>query len=364
MRQLILEMEGREPRTLEVCRLTLADDPDQEIPLKTIHNSRIDLPWIVYAVEEYLDNLTAYISQLDSEHHRNVDPERLAERLRRLSEVSDERWAQLIAQEILTPHPRQRELMGIYHRRASAALHELRTSHPEGIPDVLEQVRAEKPELDRIRGDAQHKLGFWRHELGLPRRFTRIVGEKVLQAEPFQVFEELGYYDRTDVRLAALQQRDDGVWVNATYRITFKRDVSLRDLFTDDRTLDEGFQDDTFGEVDIGLFTALSMPEVAQMCEPIRAWLAEKRADQAWNREWNANYRREMREKYPEAYEELAEEEEEDAPFQPDEEYQAVYDAWLALGCHDTHDDEANPAIDSHKEALNRAYPHNTLASQ
>ena len=169
--------------------------------------------------------------------------------------------------------------MSIYHRRASEALHELRTSHPEGIPDVLEQVRAERPELDRIRGDAQHRLGYWRHELELPRRFTRIFGEQVLQVGRFEVFEELGYYNRTDVRLAALQQRDDGVWVNATYRLTFKRDVSLRDLFADDGILDEGFQDDTFGEVDIGLFIALSVPGVAQLCEPIHAWLAEKRAE-------------------------------------------------------------------------------------
>ena len=111
VRQLILEMDGREPRTLEVCRLTLADDPNQEVPLKTIHTSRIDLPWIVYAVEEYLDNLTSYMRQLDSEHYENVDPERLTEGLRRLSEVSDERWAQLIAREIL-------------HRTETAGTHE------------------------------------------------------------------------------------------------------------------------------------------------------------------------------------------------------------------------------------------------
>src|SRR5690242_16447218 len=82
VRQLILEMEGREPRTLEVCRLTLADDPEQEVPLKTIHNSRIDLPWIVYAVEEYLDDLTSYMRQLDNERYENADPEELAEGLR------------------------------------------------------------------------------------------------------------------------------------------------------------------------------------------------------------------------------------------------------------------------------------------
>jgi len=215
-----------EPRTLEVCRLTLADEPDQEIPLKTIHNSRVDLSWIVYAAEEYLDNLTSYMEQLDNEHYENVDPEELDEGLRRLSEVSDEQWAKLIARAYLTPHPRQRELMGIYHQRASEALRELRASHPGGIADALGQIHMENPELDwAIHGDAQHRLGFWRHELELPRRFTPIVGEQVLQAGPVQVFEDLGYYDRTDVRLAALQERDDGTWVNATYHIIFKREV-------------------------------------------------------------------------------------------------------------------------------------------
>src|SRR6185437_11764787 len=85
VRQLILEMEGREARTLEVCRLILADEPDQEVRLKTIHNSRIDLHWIVYTVKEYLDDLTSYMKQLDNERYENADPERLAEGLRRLS---------------------------------------------------------------------------------------------------------------------------------------------------------------------------------------------------------------------------------------------------------------------------------------
>lgn len=337
VRQLILEMEGRAPRTLEVCRLTLADEPDQEVPLKTIHNSRIDLPWIVYAGEEYLDDLTSYMRQLDSERYENADPERLAEGLRRLSEVSDEQWAKLIARGYLTSHPRQRELMGIYHRRASEALDELRTSHPEGIPNVLEQIRAERPELDRVRGDAQHRLGFLRHEMELPRRFTTIWGEQVLQAGPFQVFEELGFYDRTDIRLAALQQRDDGIWVNATYHITFKGGP--------------------FGDIGIGMFINLSAPEVAQLCEPVRAWLAEKRAHQAWNREWRADYIRTVRLVDPEAYQALVEEEEENEQYQPDEEYQAVYNAWIALGCTDDIPDNPDSAFHPNKEALERAYP-------
>lgn len=339
VRQLILEMEGREPRTLEVCRLTLADELDQEIPLKTIHNSRIDLPWIVYAVKEYLDDLASYMRQLDNEHYENADPERLAEGLRRLSEISDERWAQLIAREVLTPHPRQRELMGIYHQRTSEALRELSASSPEGISDALGQTRAKNPELDRaIRGDAQHRLGFWRHELELPRRFTRISGKQVLRAGPFQVFEEFGYYDRTDVRLAALQQRDDGTWVNATYSVIFKGGP--------------------FGDVGIGMFISLSAPGAAQLCEPVRGWLAEKRAHQAWNREWRADYRRTVREVDLEAYQALVEEEEENEQYQPDEEYQAVYNAWIALGCTDTPmPDNPDSAFDPNKEALERAYP-------
>lgn len=360
IRQLILEMDGREPRTLEVCRLTLADDPYQEVPLKTIHNSRIDLPWIVFAVDEYLDNLMSYMSQLDNERYEDADPERLAEGLRHLSEMSDERWAQLIAQEILTPHPRQRELMGVYHQRASEALRELRASHPEGISDKLREARLKNPELDHaFWGDAQHRLGFWRHELELPRRFTRIVGERVLQAGQFQVFEQLGYYDRTDVRLAALQQRDDGTWVNATYQITFKRDVSPHDPFA---APDEWFQANTSDEVGIGLFTDLRMPGVAEICEPIRAWLAEKREWQARDREWMANYMRTMQEQDPEAYEALVEAEGEDVPDAPDEEYQAVYDAWAALGCTDAPDDNADPVSDPRKEALKRAYPFNFFA--
>lgn len=351
VRQLILEIEGKESRTLEVCRLTLADDPDREIPLKTIHNSRKDLSWIVYAAEEYLDDLTRYVKQLDNSRYDDVDNEKLAEGLRRLSEVSDERWTQLIAQEYLTPHPRQRELMGIIHRRVSEALADMKASHPEGILDVPELIRAEKPALcQAVWDDKQYTLGFWRLELELPQRFTPIVGEQVLEVGPFQVFEELGYYDRTDVRLAELHQRDDGVWVNATYRIIFKGTAPLHDTFAGNGTQSNGFQNDTFSEVVIGSFIDLNVPGVAQLCKPIYAWLAERRADQARNREWYADYLRTMWEQDPEAYDALAKDEEEQD--WSDDEYQAVYDAWVALGCPSVPDDDSDPAFDPTKAAV------------
>ncbi len=170
------------------------------------------------------------------------------------------------------------------------------------------------------------------------------MGEQVLEVGPFQVFEELGYYARTDVRLAELQQRDDGVWVNATYRIIFKGTAPLHDTFAGNGTQSNGFQNDTFSEVVIGSFTDLNAPGVAQLCKPIYTWLAERRADQARNREWYADYLRTMWEQDPEAYDVLAKDEEQQD--WSDDEYQAVYDAWVALGCPSVPDDDSDPAFD------------------
>jgi hypothetical protein len=108
------------------------------------------------------------------------------------------------------------------------------------------------------------------------------------------------------------------------------------------------------------MFTDLNVPGIAQLCEPIRAWLAEKRELQARKHEWRADYRRKLQQEDLDTYAALGED---DEPEQPDEKYQAVHAAWLALGCHDTHDD-TNPANDPHKAALERAYPFNPFASQ
>lgn len=353
VRQLILEMEGREPRTLEVCRLTLADDLNQEAPLKTIHNSRTDLPWVVYAVEEYLDNLKSYMRQLDNERYEDVDQEKLAEGLRRLSEVSDEQWAQAIARQVLTPHPRQRDLIGIFHRRASEALQELKASNPEGIPDILETFRAENNELDQaFMGDAQNRLGFWRSQLERPQRFTPILGEQVLQVGTFYVFEDFGYYAPTDVHLTPLQQREDGTWVNTKYMLYFQSSVSLEDMFTDVEARDAVFEEIESRRYAIGGFTSLNVPEVAQLCEPVSRWLAEKRENHKRNRDWLANYKLTLKqqldsqayEALEQAYESLEAEEDESERY--DEEYQEVYDAWVALGCIDAPTDNLHPAFD------------------
>ncbi len=46
VRQLILEIEGREPRTLDVCRLSMVTADGEETPLTTIPNERVNLPWV------------------------------------------------------------------------------------------------------------------------------------------------------------------------------------------------------------------------------------------------------------------------------------------------------------------------------
>lgn len=363
VRQLILEIDGRESRTLEVCRLTLADDPEREVPLKTVDNLRTDLPWIVYAVEEYLDNLTRYIRQLDNERYEHADPERLAEALRQLSTTSDEEWARLIAQGVLMPHPRQRELMGIIHRRVSAALRDVKASHSEGIPAIIEGMSVQHPELvgllnpprqstlislvSRLKSlifrlfsarrrrtqyqadarppslhqgrDPQEVRNIWRSQLGGPL-YKPLLGELVLQAGPFRMFEELGFYTLSDVFLypLPLEQREEGTSVDARYTIYF--------------------QSDGFDESVVGSLTLADAPGASDVCEAVRRWITDRREsneeESRWNREWKMQERHGLKQEVDSQTYAMLEQENETLE-DHDEMYQSVYGAWLALGCSD-----------------------------
>lgn len=376
VRQLIMQIEGQEPRPLEVSRLTLTEIPrearisGQEIPLKTIHNSRLDLSWIVYSVEEYLDDLAFGMKSLDEELKEHSSPEQLAEGIGRMPAIPDARWAQLIARQYLTPHPRQRELMEIFHRRATEALQQLRASHPEGIADKLQEIRGQYPDLDlALGGDTQEQVSMWRQELQRPRSFDRILGERVLESGPFQVFEDFGYYARNDIHLNPLQQRMDGSWASVTYMIYFQRDLPADDLpvsgvAPENEARNEIFPKSEYGKSAIGLFSSWQKPGAEQLCGPVGHWLAERREMQERTRAWMLESQRVAQEGMQEEEEsqthaelvalgalQIAEEmarqaaakEAQKTPEEPaaddalgqDEEYRAVYDAWVALGCAD-----------------------------
>lgn len=320
VRQLILEIEGREPHTLDVCRLTLASDDAQEVPLKTIHNTRIDLSWVVYAVREYQYDLRHLIRSFDEIQFETLDPVKLAESLHRLSDVSDDQWAKMIAREHLTAHPRQRELMDVYCQQTSEALRDLHAIYPESVADRLDEFRTNNQELDRvIRTNTKQRRQLWGDQIQRLRPFERILGRQVFESGPFHVFEDFGCYTRTDVNLTPLQQREDSTWVNATYGT----------YFYDGEMSKSGSQDDSFAKRALGLFTHVGAIGRDQVCEAVDRWLAEERKAHQRNREWAANYMRTMKqESGDETFEIVGEESD-----QFDEEYQAIYMAWIALGC-------------------------------
>ena len=267
--------DGRQ-RAATVKRSSAADTGGRPQSRGTTQDNQhfaIDLPWIVYAVEEYLDNLTSYMRQLDSEHYENVDPERLTEGLRRLSEVSDERWAQLIAREIDTA-PRQPELISIYHDAPARRYMSYAQAILRVFADVLEQVREDGQQPDS--GSLQHRLGYWRHELELPPRFTRIFGEQVLQIGRFKVFEELDTTTNGYTHGRIVQQRDDGVVETQRTGSLSEGCVCVTYSPMMESSIRDSSDDQAFGEVDIGLFIALQRARGGAICEPIRAWLAEK----------------------------------------------------------------------------------------
>jgi len=149
VRQLVLQIDDRKPLTLEVCELTLADGKGQEIPLKIVHNSRTDLSWITYAIEEYLGDLDYMRISFDRNQLQD-DVEEIDNIPQWGNDRTDMQWAAIIAYGQISRHPRLRELMDVYYEQVSEALQDLRASHPEGIPDLLEGVRgkeAARPQL-------------------------------------------------------------------------------------------------------------------------------------------------------------------------------------------------------------------------
>jgi hypothetical protein len=353
VRQLVLQIDDRKPLTLEVCELTLADgesDESQEIPLKIVHNSRTDLSWIVYAIEEYLGDLD--YMRIDFDRGKDWRQDNGLEEIDSIhqwgDDVTDLRWAAMIASERILTHPRVRELMDVYYQQVSEALEDLRASHPEGIPDLLEGVRGKedarpqlwelprflqeksqdtpKPchiiRLDRsfIRGvgDGPESHVMWQIEPQLPPISTPILGEMVLQAGPFQVFEDFGFYYLKTIHLTPLRQKEDGTWVNPTYRIFYQDEAQQNDANPGDGPRRR----------DLGSLISLDTPTAAHICRAIKRVLTKI---------WSS-----APEDCDKIYEmqllELLEAGQCDAEDKP------IYDAWVALGCLNAPADDSDPS--------------------
>ena len=349
VRQLVLQVNDRKPLTLEVCELTLADDQDQEIPLKIVHNSRTDLSWIVYAIEVYLGDLDYMRTDIDRGWLQDDDLEEIDKIPQWGNDKTDMQWAAIIAYGHISRHPRGRELMDVYYQQVSEALEDLRASHPEGIPDLLEGVRGKEDarpqlwELPRflqeksqdtpkpwhiIRlersfrdiGDGPKSHVMWQIEPQLPPISTPILGEMVLQAGPFQVFEDFGFYTLNSILLTPLRQKEDGTWVNPTYRI----------FYQDEAQQNEALPGDGTRRRDLGSLTSLETPTTAQICRAIKRVLTNI---------WSSTPA-----DYDKIYEmqllELLEASQYNAEDKP------IYDAWVALGCLNAPDDNPDPTFD------------------
>ena len=353
VRQLVLQVNDRKPLTLEVCGLTLTDGQGhgQEIPLKIVHNSRTDLSWIVYAIEEYLGDLD--YMRIDFDRGKDWRQDNGLEEIDNIhqwgDDVTDMQWAAMIARQHILTHPRQRELMDLYYQQVSEALQDLQASHPEGIPDLLEGVRGKenaRPQLWKLPrflqeksqdipkpwhiirldrsfrdvGDGPKSHVMWRIEPQLPPISTPILGEMVLQAGPFQVFEDFGFYYLKTIHLTPLRQKEDGTWVNPNYRI----------FYQDEAQQNEALLGDGPRGRDLGSLTSLDTPTAAQLCRAIKRVLTKI---------WSS-----APEDYNKIYEmqviELLEAGQYDAEEKP------IYDAWVALGCLDAPDDSPDSTFD------------------
>lgn len=253
--------------------------------------------------------------------------------------------------------------MGIFHRRVSAALRDVKASHSEGIPAIIEGMSVQHPELvgllnpprqstlislvSRLKSlifrlfsarrrrtqyqadarppslhqgrDPQEVRNIWRSQLGGPL-YKPLLGELVLQAGPFRMFEELGFYTLSDVFLypLPLEQREEGTSVDARYTIYF--------------------QSDGFDESVVGSLTLADAPGASDVCEAVRRWITDRREsneeESRWNREWKMQERHGLKQEVDSQTYAMLEQENETLE-DHDEMYQSVYGAWLALGCSD-----------------------------
>ena len=153
-----------------------------------------------------------------------------------------------------------------------------------------------------------------------PPASTPILGELVLQAGPFQVFEDFGFYTLNSILLTPLRQKEDGTWINLTYRIYYQDEAQQNDAIPYDGP----------GRRDMGSLTSLDTPTTAQICRAIKRVLTK-----IWSSE-PADYDK----IYEMQLVELLEAGQYDAEDKP------IYDAWVALDCPDAPDDNHDPTFD------------------
>jgi hypothetical protein len=303
VRQLILEMEGRKPRTLDVCRLTMANTDGEETPLTTIPNERINLPWVVYTIEECLKRVGGRINIIESllsEHSQANEEAAISSPVRDIPK--DERL-RLITGGPITANPIQLKIMREHYPQLSEALSHLRATYPGEIEDVSEIVRAVFGRLSRLmqEGSLSAHAQFDR-ESQIRAGYGHVLGNLVLRTGPFHVYEIFGAYTPTGSLLIPLQQRKDGTWIPSVFAVRY--------------------EDEPLISLDVGALERLEPPGIVQVCETVGRWLTVTSDSIA---SANAMFDRKA----------AADRSQGTSMAWREREYEIVRNAWAALGCID-----------------------------
>jgi hypothetical protein len=298
--------------------IVLVDEQEKVTAAIWHYDSRIDLPWIVYAIKRYLSIRTRMVDETAKSLEGMRQPENMAKIQANFDRaIAAHGWDKDPSTYLSAERFVERQQFGLDRLRTdrhniAEALREVEAMHPEGIQNVTDEASAEhERQMQRI-NEGRRKAEAWRPYVGKGiRDYHSFLGPHVLHAGPFHVYQNMGVFGRLDLHSGI--EFEGGS--NVPYMILF--------------------EDETLGTFDIATMHFRYVPDPLQVCRPARSWFAQlshsidaatKAIEEASNPEETQHIR--------------------EALIWRKRIYLAVYDAWVALGCPGAPDDNPDPTFD------------------
>jgi hypothetical protein len=304
--------------------IVLADEQDEVKAAIWHYDSRVDLPWITCAINRYLSIRERTIDK--QREHLNImrQPEHMAMSQAHFDKlIAENDWAKkaahrLTAENTVSHAQYELDMLQADYENFAEALHEVEIMYSEGIQDISDEANAEhEQQMQRIE-EGRRKADAWRPYVGKGiLEYRTILGQPVLQAGPFHVYQDMGKIERIHL----LSGSDFASGFNVPYMILY--------------------EDDALGTFDIGETYYRYVPGPPQICRPTRSWFAQlsgsiKAAIKALGEALDPDEAQRVRESL--AWQRKI--------------YLTVYDAWAALGCLDASTDNPDPVFDPSTAAV------------
>lgn len=308
--------------THEHYLIVLVDDQDEVVEAIWHYDSRVELPWVVYAVKQRLSLQMRIIEERIENLNQVSQPDNMAKIRANLdafiasNRISKDYMQFLSAESMVERLQLQLDRLRVDNAHLAEALRQVEAMHLEGIHDVSGEANTEyERQMQRV-NDGRRKAEAWLPYVGEGiTNWHTILGPLVMQAGPFRVYQSMGQFGRFTSPPRVVTSESGWSWTNPQYMILFK--------------------DDRLGTFDIWRFPYRSVPCPLQVSRPARSWFAQlndsiNAATKAIEEESNPEETLPMRE----------------ALVWRKRIYLTVYDAWVALGCPDAPDDNPDPTFD------------------